>query len=380
METTRNYETKHHSWKSGNLCVGCELCVEGRKLVLFITGACPQRCFYCPVSEDKFGSDVVYANEWQIKNPNNPIEMFEEAKLTGAKGAGITGGDPLARLKRTCEYIKLLKEKYGKDFHIHLYTPLALVTQRTLKKLFDAGLDEIRFHPDLNSDKLWSRLLLAKKFDWTVGIEVPCIPGYEQKIKKLIDYSKDIIDFINLNELERSDTTIEHYKLDQMGFKQRSDSTYGIKGSREAGFELIKYCRKINLPVHFCTGKLKDSVQVGNRLKLRAKNVALPYDKITQEGLLLRGVIYVKGLEPGFDYAKRLNKRLSVKELRKLKKLIIEKCEFSDIQEDELRSRFIVPRKELKAKVKELKKLKLVPAFVEEYPTSDAFSVEIDFL
>jgi organic radical activating enzyme len=141
------------------------MCVEGRKLVLFITGLCTQRCFYCPVSEKKFGHDVVFANEWQIQDPANPMEMFQEAELTQAKGAGITGGDPLVKLDRCVQYIKLLKDKYGKQFHIHLYTPPKLVTKEALQKLYDAGLDEIRFHPNLKDDKDWHKWFKCSDID-----------------------------------------------------------------------------------------------------------------------------------------------------------------------------------------------------------------------
>ena len=355
------------------------MCVQGRKLVVFITGKCPQRCFYCPVSEDKFGKDDVYANEWKILDPKNPLELLEEAKLTGATGAGITGGDPLANLGRTVEYIKILKKEFGKKFHIHLYTPMALSTKSNLKKLYDAGLDEIRFHPNLDNDLLWKRIDNANNFNWKVGVEIPCVPGYEEKTKKLIDFLEGKIKFINFNELERSDTELAHYKLDEMGFKQRNDTTYGIAGSRELGMKLIKYAYAKGIPAHFCTAKLKDLIQVGNRLKIRAKNIALPYDRITDEGLLLRGVIYIKGLEPGFDYKKRMKRRKSRKELELIKKVIQKEFKIKDIHIDEIRSRFIVPRETLKDKEK-FRKLNLIPAFVEEYPTSDAFPIEIDFI
>src|SRR3989344_649719 len=131
-------KTKYHSWCAGQLSEGCQKCVQGPKLVLFITGICPQKCFYCPVSEHKFGHDVVYANEWKIKDPENPVELLEEAKLAQATGAGITGGDPLANVERCCKYIRMLKEKFGIRFHTHLYTSLMLVTKERLQKLFDA--------------------------------------------------------------------------------------------------------------------------------------------------------------------------------------------------------------------------------------------------
>ncbi|MEK6823280.1 MAG: radical SAM protein, partial [Nanoarchaeota archaeon] len=137
-------KTPYHSWRTGPLAKGCRLCVRGEKLVLFVTGLCAQRCFYCPISEHKFGKDVVYANEWRVEDPAHPRELLEEARLTRASGAGITGGDPLANVDRCCSYIRLLKRTFGKAFHIHLYTPLRLVTKERLAKLAKAGLDEIR--------------------------------------------------------------------------------------------------------------------------------------------------------------------------------------------------------------------------------------------
>ena len=106
--------TPHFSFCTGDLSRGCELCVKGRKLVLFITGLCGQKCFYCPVNEAKYGPDLVYANEWKLANPDDPKELLEEARLCNAKGAGITGGDPLCNIKRCAEYIVLLKKTFGK--------------------------------------------------------------------------------------------------------------------------------------------------------------------------------------------------------------------------------------------------------------------------
>ena len=58
--------------------------------------------------------------------------LLEEARLTRACGAGITGGDPLMDLDRCVDYITLLKKEFGKRFHIHLYTPLKLVSMSRL--------------------------------------------------------------------------------------------------------------------------------------------------------------------------------------------------------------------------------------------------------
>src|SRR3989344_2290645 len=102
-------KTRFFSWKSGELAKGCQQCVQGRKLVLFVTGVCPRKCFYCPLADTKKDLDVIYANEWKLKDENDTDAIIKEARLTEAKGAGITGGDPFSRIDRTVSYIKLLK-------------------------------------------------------------------------------------------------------------------------------------------------------------------------------------------------------------------------------------------------------------------------------
>ncbi len=37
-------------------------------MVLFVTGRCNTGCYYCPVSFEKKGRDVIYANELKVSN------------------------------------------------------------------------------------------------------------------------------------------------------------------------------------------------------------------------------------------------------------------------------------------------------------------------
>ena len=145
-------KNRYHSYNLHTLPDGCQFCVRGEKLVLFSTGLCPRKCYFCPVSDQKFGHDVSFANERKISSRE---DVILESEAMDAKGAGITGGDPLMKIERTVAYIKQLKEKYVVKFHIHLYTSLNLVTEENLKLLYDAGLDEIRFHLDIDSEQFW---------------------------------------------------------------------------------------------------------------------------------------------------------------------------------------------------------------------------------
>lgn len=372
--------TSHSSFKIGELTKGCVYCVEGKKLVLFITGICPRKCWYCPVADNKLQNDVIYANERLITKPE---EAIEEAKLCDSVGAGITGGEPLCKLERTVEYIKALKKEFGESFHIHLYTSFDLVNKDNLKQLFDAGLDEIRFHPDLNDEENWKKVETAKKFSWKIGIEIPCIPDKKQETYKLIDFFKDQVDFINLNELEAADT--EFNKVFAKGYKTKDELSYGVLGSEEFGLEILQRYSGENLNIHFCTSRLKNTEQLGNRIKLRAKNVKKHYDLVTSEGTLIRGAIYTE--KPGFKYQeflkeKQKNKQDEVKKLKLLKERLATflRVPKKDLDVDERKFRILTSKKIVEKYKDKIKQENLIPTIVEELATYDLFEIEIDFL
>ena len=68
-------KTNFHSYCSGKLHKGCELCVQGKKLFCSLQAGVRSVCFYCPINEKKYGQDVVYANEWKIEDPKDPKEL-----------------------------------------------------------------------------------------------------------------------------------------------------------------------------------------------------------------------------------------------------------------------------------------------------------------
>lgn len=366
---------KQNSLYLRDLPKGCKLCKQGKKLVIFVTGLCPKKCFYCPLSDSKKDKDLVWANEWQIKSDK---ELLTECELINAKGAGITGGDPLVKIKRTQHFIKLLKSKY-KNFHIHLYTSPVMITKKKLDILHTAGLDEIRLHPDLEDTKHWDKIKIIKeKRKWDVGIEIPVIPGQYQNIIQLIEYSKNYIDFLNLNELEVSDNNAN--SIIQKGFTTINDS-YAIKGSKELAKKILNYCAKNNLKlkVNFCSTKVKDSEQMQNRILRRAKNVAKNYDYVTDEGMLIRGAIYPI-ITPTFNFRAKLkeletqkNKSLLIKIKNEIQKENKTPNHLIDIDFEKLR---ILTDPKLIENIK----TKYKKAIVTEYPTKDGFEVDIEFI
>ncbi len=378
-------KNNYYSYNYQELPKGCQYCVRGEKLVLFVTGLCPRKCYFCPLSDAKYGNDVTFANERKVTQFEDTII---EAELMQAKGAGITGGDPLVKIDRTIENIKRLKQKYGKEFHIHLYTSLLLVTEQNLELLFEAGLDEIRFHPDLEKKQYWDKIKLAKKYSWDIGIEIPLLNHKEKELLELIEFIKDKVHFIVFNELEIADNKLS--KLGEMGYKPKDKLSYAIQDSLELGKRLLKHIEKNNYKIaaHLCTAKLKDAVQLSNRIKREAKFSKKSFDIVDEEGLLLRGAIYLPELTPGMSYRKKLaeikekNQDEYNKKLQKMIACITEKLPLKEHEYfvDQQKLRIILSAQQIKKLSKKIKELGYNCAIVREYPTADQLEMEVELL
>lgn len=255
-------------------------------MVLLITGRCSTGCFYCPLSLEKKGRDVLYANERKCTTDE---EVLDEARMIGAEGTGITGGDPVQSIERTLHFIRLLKGEFGERHHIHLYT--SSLDIEAFRRLEEAGLDELRLHPPVET---WDRLDELELEDFIrstsmkVGFEVPSLPDEEERTERLIDFAEKVgMSFVNLNELEFSEGNWD--ALGAHGLNIRDELSSSVLGSEEAAIRRFQAPRAV--PLHYCSSRFKDSVQLRRRIKRRARRVAKPTDIITSEGTLLKGVV-----------------------------------------------------------------------------------------
>jgi pyruvate formate-lyase activating enzyme-like uncharacterized protein len=283
------------SMLKGELPAGCHYCGTGAKLVLLVTGRCSSRCFYCPLSLEKWGKDLIYADELKVEDSE---DIVFEARMIDALGAGITGGDPLEVPERTCDYIELLKNEFGERFHIHLYT--SKTEPSIIKDVEESGLDEIRFHPPLNT---WNnisesgyadafRVVTEGKMD--LGVEIPVLPGEEEKTQALVRSLVDLgVQFVNLNELEFSETN--WMNLREKGYDTKDDISSAVGECDDLAKRLLD--EDLDMSIHYCSSSFKDGVQLKNRITRRAHNVAGDWEIITDEGTLLKGVIEGQDLE-----------------------------------------------------------------------------------
>ena len=280
------------------LSPACRMCAKGSKMVVLVTGKCSTKCYYCPLSFKKGGTDRIFADEWELENEHDTTKLIDEAESIGAQGAGITGGDPLVVWKRVQTYITLLKQTFGEKFHIHLYTS-GLTNGGHLKDLVTAGLDEVRFHPlvhtwnTMNKNPLKTIIKAVVNTPVDVAIEIPVIPHMEKEILSLVSWADNQgIQWINLNELEFSERNVQAFIT--RNYQVKNEVSAAVKGSQETAEKILMKVQRMNLDIgiHYCSVSFKDGIQLRNRIKRRAERIARPYDVITDEGTLLKGAIY----------------------------------------------------------------------------------------
>ncbi len=349
------------------LSPACKMCAQGSKMVLLVTGLCPASCFYCPLSSKKIKKDKIFADEWELSSEKDTEKLLLEAKYINAKGAGITGGDPLVKWGRTKEYISLLKNEFGSDFHIHLYTS-GLKNGQYIDELVSAGLDEIRFHPmpaywkKMQDVPFLKHIKKSITLDCDVAFEIPVIPGFEEDIFLLVKWAcENNVSWVNLNELEYSETNA--LKLNSKNFTVKDDISSAVKNSQKTAYNVIKKTldAELQIGVHYCSSSFKDGIQLRNRIKRRAKNIAKKSDIITDDGTLLKGVVVSKNRSLNQIYD------LLINTLKIQKKYV-------NIDLDKKRVELAIWI--LEKNLKFLKENNFECFIVEEYPTADRLEVE----
>ena len=255
-------------------------------MVLFVYGYCDQRdCFYCPLGENRKNVTDVYANERRVESDD---DVLEEAHRMDALGTSITGGEPQEALDRTCHYLSLLKDEFGADHHTHLYTGIP-GGRENMRRLSEAGLDEIRFHPpleqwgDLHGTEWEDILYVAREEGLTPAFE---IPGIRPEPEFLAFLDEGAADFCNVNEFEMSDGN--YRRMQEAGFELQEGHMSAVDGSKQAILDEMGGHER----VYFCTSVFKDAAQHRNRLKRMAKNVSRDFDEITDDGTLVYGKTY----------------------------------------------------------------------------------------
>lgn len=157
-------------------------------------------------------------------------------------------------------------------------------------------------------------------------------------------------------------TAINADGLKQHGLLFDPDSIASVQGSEEEAIELLEWAvTETVLNIHYCPLALKDGAQLRNRFLRRAKNVAQPFERISEEGLLVKGVIKPS---PGTSLAETVKIVMKISRIPK-----------DDLWVNERRGQVETTTGLVQRYAKQLKAKGFNVGIVEEYPIASRFQV-----
>jgi len=225
----------------------------------------------------------MYINDVPVKHLSTIIHEVERCLSCGV---AITGGEPLLVIDRVLEVSRFLKEYFGPDFHIHMYTNIRVLDRRRAQLLAQCSIDELRIHV-LSPEVVQAKLHLLKymaKLHFDLGLEVPVLPGLEDVIMQIVEelYTHDIISFVNLNEADVS--AGNERALLEHGYRPSPDGT--VMRSYEVGRELARRIHEKfpDLGVNLCPSKTKDLVQIGLRYFYKSFYMSTLRQRVEDDG------------------------------------------------------------------------------------------------
>lgn len=243
---------------TGQLSPGCQICVDGHWGCCFIGFSCTRDCFFCPnhYSDQKERPPSLHG--LSIQSPKEHVEMIERL---GIKGTAFSGGEPLLYLNRVLSHTRLIRQTFGNNIYIWLYSNGDLATEDNLRSLKEAGVNEIRFDLSARNYDL-SPLILARKIMPTVSVEIPAIPEDEKIVLSLLpDLITIGIDHLNLHQLCAND--INFTNLLKRDYHFIHDYPSPIYESEISALHILKHIldKGLKLSTNYCSRVYKQHFQ-----------------------------------------------------------------------------------------------------------------------
>ncbi|MCB2148066.1 MAG: radical SAM protein [Deltaproteobacteria bacterium] len=287
----------------GPLSPGCRICGEGGWSCLFVNGKCNCRCFYCPSSQDEIG--VPTTNRVPFARPADYAAYVDHF---GFSGTSISGGEPLLTPALTLRFLKAVHQSRNRPRHLWMYTNGTLLTTDLVKKLRDAGLDEIRF--DLSAvDYDLKKVRLAVGQIPTVTVEIPAIPEDFQRLTELLPRMKATgVDHLNLHQLRLN--PFNRVQLDKRKYTYLHGEKVTVLESELTALALMQHAvdRNVGLPVNYCASVFQHRFQRAAARRRSARLMAKLHESITESGYI-RSLAVVGDPEDLSRLADRLTKR-----------------------------------------------------------------------
>ncbi len=193
---------------------GCISCLFGDGLGgIRKTHTCNLSCKFCYYHDSLEEVEAIPEGMWDIGE-----ELYEEDDIDlllsiqkKPSGVAYVYLEPFMEIEK---YYNIV-EKFSKaGIHQHMYTNGTLCNEENLKKLSEAGLDELRFNLNATeiSDKVIENMRISRKYFKWVGIETPMTPQFYKDFMSKKDEILSIgLDFMNCAELHLGSDNLNNY-------------------------------------------------------------------------------------------------------------------------------------------------------------------------
>jgi len=260
---------------------GCRLCGEGQWSCLFINNLCNGKCFYCPTQQNDLARPET--NTLIFDGPESYVEYIRQF---GFKGVSISGGEPLISFDKSLAFVKAVKEAFGDEVYVWLYTNGILLTAEKVQLLKTAGLDEMRF--DIGAtDYKTDQLQLAVGQIPVVTVEIPAVPDEEELLKTKIRELKDLgVSHLNFHQMRL--TPYNFNQLIEYDYTYTHGEKVTVIDSELTALRLIRFSldEGIDLPINYCSFVYKNRHQKSANRKKHAPIVVYPWESMTENGYM----------------------------------------------------------------------------------------------
>jgi uncharacterized protein len=268
---------------SGTLSPGCAICRDGYWDCNHINGRCTGNCFYCPQDHSMETEVDSTSDGFRLKSADEHVAYLKRLRF---RGVGFSGGEPLLVLERLLSHLAAIRREFGPSIYLWMYTNGDLVDRETLKRLKEAGLDEIRFNVSTGDYDL-SRVALARDYIPAVTVEIPAIPEDLPVLKKSLAAMQTLgVSFLNLHQMVTTQYNWRAFSI--RPYHYSCEELLAVHESELCALRLLLHAREqqLHLPIHYCSLAYKLRFQRRGRRMRNALPALEGFQEITDAGYI----------------------------------------------------------------------------------------------
>lgn len=265
--------------------LGCRSCLTGNGLsAIRKTNTCNLTCKFCYNYGQLDDSPPIGEGMWEIGGSKFYEKDIDLLLSVQDKPSGIAYVylEPFMEIEK---YYTIIKKFNSEKIHQHMYTNGTLASEKTLKALGQAGLDEIRFNLGASncSDKVIDLIKTAKKYINKVGIETPMTKTFfEQFNAKKEKILATGLDFINCAELHFNENNIYNYYGENMYISRHGYISPIWSRSLTLKFMKQALSESWDILIHDCSNytKFARALNSNSKMWFGASNYASEFSRI----------------------------------------------------------------------------------------------------